>query len=164
MLIAATPMVTRNGASRQTTMTTSRTATTASTIQPASPTGPAGAIASSVLAMASGSGATSLAALPSRCGQPLMPVARSSARSGTTFARCAPTPSRAVAATAHRGAQGWSGGVPSVTKDGNSPNATAYGSQEIAVDFSPRLYVRATATVTRCPTPASRPLASDSGT
>jgi hypothetical protein len=50
-----------------------------------------------------------------------------------------------------------------VTNEGSAPNATAYGSQEIAVDFSPRLYAQAQATKSRCTNPAAIPLARETG-
>lgn len=75
---------------------------------------------------------------PSRCGSPATPVARSSSMSGSTLAKCAPTPRRAAAAVSHGGGQG-APGRPSVTKAGSRPKARAYGSQEAAVLFSLRL-------------------------
>ena len=45
-------------------------------------------------------------AAPSRCGRPRTPVRASSARSGSTLAKCAPAPSSAPAATSQAGGRG----------------------------------------------------------
>ncbi len=58
--------------------------------------------------------------------------------SGSTFARCAPTPSSAPAATAHQAGQ-VNRGSPRVTNTGSEANPTAYGSGDSGVCFSRRL-------------------------
>src|SRR5690606_39874429 len=83
--------------------------------------------------------------------------------SGTTLARWAPTPSSAAAPTPHHAGHGRPGS-PSVTNAGSAPKPITYGSQDNGVRFTPRSYDHAAATPTRCAAPATRPLASDSGT
>ena len=72
---------------------------------------------------------------PSRCGRPRTPVAASSARSGSTLTKCAPTPSSAPASGSHSGGT-WSALSVSETNAGRPPNATAYGSHDQGVDLS----------------------------
>src|SRR5699024_2581196 len=109
-------------------------------------------------------GASTLEALrPSRCGNPRTPVRRSSPRSGNVLARCAPTPSNAVATISHTGTPA-RGNPASTTNSGSTPKATAYGSHDHAVAFTPALYAHPHATVTRCTSPATHPVASDNPT
>ncbi len=135
-----------------------------STARPAPPTGPGGPATSTAEAQPSSSAATAPApARPSRWGRPRTPAARSSARSGSTLAKCAPVPSSTAAAVSHGGGHG-PPGRPSVTKAGSRPKASAYGAQESTVRFSPRLYAHPAATPARCAAPAAAPAANDSGT
>ena len=74
---------------------------------------------------------TGLQRAPSRCGRPRTPVAASSARSGSTLTKCAPTPSSAPASGSQSGGT-WSGLSVRETNTGRPPNATAYGSHDQA--------------------------------
>src|SRR5699024_4754939 len=127
---------------------------------PGSPSAP-GPTATTSTASISTSGASTLEALrPSRCGNPRTPVRRSSPRSGNVLATCAPTPSNAVATISHTGTPA-RGNPASTTNSGSTPKATAYGSHDHAVAFTPALYAHPRATVTRCTSPATHPVASD---
>lgn len=63
-----------------------------------------------------------------------------------------------------QGAATRSPGAASTTNSGSRPNETAYGAQDHTVDLSHALYDHALATATRCTSPATIPVASDSTT
>src|SRR3954452_538452 len=109
-----------------------------SAVQPGQRTGPGGPNASATVAPTSRTpAAASEPKKPSRWGSPRTPVRASSARSGSTFTKCAPAPSRPPASTSQ------TGGIlpaPNVVNAGRQANDTAYGTTENTVDLSGQSY------------------------
>lgn len=137
----------------------------AATTRPGAPTAPDGPATSTPTAASIIRGASHRHAVaPRRCGSPRTPPARSSSMSGSTLTKCAPTPSRAPAVTAHQAGQGREA-RPRVTKAGSEAKPRAYGSGDRTVPLRPRLYAQPpAATPARCTAAARPPLSKESGT
>src|SRR5690606_26438303 len=126
------------------------------------PGGPGGPNASTAVAASSMPLATSSdPRRPSRWGAPRTPVARSSARSGSTLAKWAPIPSRPPATSSQTGGVA---GSDQTTNAGRAVNPTRYGSGESGVDLSGQSYANPPASPTVIAAVASGPNGSASTT
>src|SRR4030095_11615499 len=95
--------------------------------------------------------------VPSRWGRPFTPVARSSAISGSTLAKCAPAPSSAAAAVSHNGAH-LPSSPPRRTNEGRRPKLIVYGRKDTTVRLAHRLYCSADSQARKPTRPAGQPL------